>query len=891
MNPERWKEIKRAFEDALARSASERDAFLAQLGDQDPELLSEVTSLLRSYEAKPEFLETPYADDAALETHAADSADWVGRVLGAYRVLELVGRGGMGAVYRAVRADGLYDRPVALKAIRSELSKEFFLRRFENERRILARLDHPNIARLLDGGASEEGVPYVVMEFVEGIPIDEYCERNELTIPDRLRLFRSVCAAVQYAHQNLIVHRDLKPANILVTADGEAKLLDFGIAKIRDPREDTGAGPALTMLPMMTPQFASPEQARGESVTTASDVYSLGVILYLLLTRQPPYRVASGSAIEVMRAICETQPVRPSTAVTWSVRGEAGSPAQAGQRPVSDRAARREQRRLRRALRGELDNIVLMALRKEPQRRYQSVERFSDDLRRYLEHLPVAATRDTLRYRSGKFLLRHRAGVAATALVILSLAVGLVLAWREARIAQRRSDDVAGLANSLIFDIHDAIRDLPGSTAARKLVVDKALQYLDRVQQESGGDDSLRRELADGYERVGAVQGQPFKANLGDTAGALRSYLKARAIRRSVAATDLAADRLSYARNCRTLAVLQLSSSNAAAALNTAREAVSVAQAVLKNAPESSEALAELSSAYGALAFILVESGAGAESGENVVAETYRKALEIDRRLAQGSTDRGRLRNLGVDEFHLGQNLRDSGHRGEALEAFERSLAIFERLRDTNDMQEQRDLLTLTTNMGDLQMMNGDPEQAAAAYQKTFAAVSALAALDPHDADATLMIGETQLNLGVALAKLGRAEEADSHLRQALAIFNDGIARDPQSQQVNWDLTVAYVWRASLSTDAREAGKDYEQALAIDERLAATDVGSDKWRENEAEVRVEMGNHLRDTHRPGAAAENYQSSLDAWRRIREPAAVSPSGFDSAEIRSLGKEPH
>ena len=290
VTPEAWQKIKRLMTEALALEPAERAHYLAQLAERDPDAHREVTSLISADEANRSFLETPYCRAAAVLEERATSDTIVGRRLGAYRLLEIVGEGGMGTVYRAARVDGTFDRQVAIKMIRVGLGGEFFLRRFHNERRILARLDHPNIAGVLDGGATEEGVPYVVMDFVDGVPIDEYCAARRLSIRERLLLFCEVCSAVQYAHQNLIVHRDLKPGNVLVTTDGKAKLLDFGIAKILEPGDAAAADQGLTIIPIMTPDFASPEQVRGETISTASDVYALGVVLYVLLTGQRPFR-------------------------------------------------------------------------------------------------------------------------------------------------------------------------------------------------------------------------------------------------------------------------------------------------------------------------------------------------------------------------------------------------------------------------------------------------------------------------------------------------------------------------------------------------------------------------------------------------------------------------
>ena len=401
----------------------------------------------------------------------------------------------MGAVYLARRADRQYEKQVAIKLIKRGMDTEAMLRRFRNERQILAGFDHPNIARLLDGDTTEDGLPYFVMEYVEGVPIDEYCDREALDVTARLQLFRQVCAAVSYAHRRAVIHRDLKPSNILVGADGVPKLLDFGIARLLQAG-DASESPA-TMLEqrVMTPEYASPEQLRGEPVTTASDVYSLGVVLYRLLTGQLPYRLKAQSAEDMARTVGQTEPQRPSA--------------------VADATSGRR-------LRGDLDNIVLMALRKEPERRYPSVEQFSDDIRRHLEARPVLARRDTLAYRAGKFVRRNTAASVAAVLVVLSLVGGIVMTtWQAQRAraqeaiaiaekarAERRFNEVRQLARSVMFDYHDAIEDLSGATAIRERLVKDGLAYLDSLAREAGDDPELQRELAAAYDRVGDVRGR-----------------------------------------------------------------------------------------------------------------------------------------------------------------------------------------------------------------------------------------------------------------------------------------------------------------------------------------------------------------------------------------------
>ena len=313
MNPKRWKEICEILEAVIALPPLEREAQIQQSCLNDPELQSEVESLLHSHEqAGNVFLESPAVNLNAVLEQSDPEPSWLGRLIGVYRIVEQIGHGGMGEVYRAVRADGQYEKEVAIKVVRTGYGSSELLQRFLHERQILASLDHPNIARLYDGGTTEDGIPYLVMELIEGTPIDLYCEENDLGITERLKLFMDVCAAVQYAHQRLVIHRDIKPGNILVTKDGIPKLLDFGIAKFLDP----SSGADTTMVRPMTPEYASPEQIRGEPITTATDVYSLGVVLYKLLTGHSPYPANTRTAFEFARVICEIDPVRPSAAVS-----------------------------------------------------------------------------------------------------------------------------------------------------------------------------------------------------------------------------------------------------------------------------------------------------------------------------------------------------------------------------------------------------------------------------------------------------------------------------------------------------------------------------------------------------------------------------------------------
>ena len=514
-SPARLREV---FDAVIDSPPDARAARLDALTAGDSELHRAVERLLAAHDAAGAFLDR--GPDTMALPDVAETV--VGRRIGAYEVVREIGRGGMGTVYLGIRVDDQYRKAVAIKVLRAALDRDVLHARFARERQILASLDHPDIARLIDAGTTDGGQPYLVMDLVEGVPIDEYCQRHALPVEARLALFRRVCDAVHHAHRHLVVHRDLKPRNILVAEDGSPRLLDFGIAKLLGPDDDAGAGVTETGLRLMTPEYASPEQARGEGVTTASDIYALGIVLFQLLTGQRPYRLPSNRLDEIVRTICDTPAARPSTVAAPTIT---------------------------RRLRGDLDAIVLTALRKEPERRYASVAQLSEDVRLHLAGHPIVARPDTWSYRLSKFVRRHRVAAAAAVVVAASLVGGLGVAIWQARLArqasaaaeveraraERRFRDVRQLANRFLFDFHDAIATLPGSTPARKLVVATAVQYLDGLATESAGDRQLQEELAVAYDRIGDVQGSPTGANLGDVAGALDSYRKAEAIRRQVA--------------------------------------------------------------------------------------------------------------------------------------------------------------------------------------------------------------------------------------------------------------------------------------------------------------------------------------------------------------------
>ena len=447
MPDQRAARVAELVKSAIERGPEARGAFLDKECRSDPVMRAEIESLLQEDKGAGGFLDEP-ALHVAAETFVRAGAFQAGQTIGDYEIISLIGSGGMGEVYLA--EDWQLHRKVALKLVRRGMASEDMIHHFKREAHLLASLNHPNIAQLYGGGVSADGIPFFAMEYVEGERLDQYCDERRLPPKERLELFRKVCSAVTYAHQHLVIHRDLKPANIRVTAEGEPKLLDFGIAKLLDAEDAQSAGQTLTLQGVMTPEVASPEQVAGGSITTASDVYSLGVVLYRLLTGQSPYRTKTNRPDEIARAITEQEPTRPSAAVRsaresrFENRDSADSPS-----TVHDS----------RSLRGDVDNIVLMALRKEPSRRHASVGQFSEDIRRYLEGLPVLAHKDTLAYRAGKFVSRNKIGVAASAVVALALVGGLAAALWQAD-AARRERDVANVERLKAMRINEFLQQM-----------------------------------------------------------------------------------------------------------------------------------------------------------------------------------------------------------------------------------------------------------------------------------------------------------------------------------------------------------------------------------------------------------------------------------------------
>jgi serine/threonine protein kinase len=520
LTPERWQEVSPYLDQALSLPDAERPAWIASLRAEKPGLADLLQELLQEHEslARTQFLENPLIE-------LASEPSLAGQKVGAYTLISPIGQGGMGSVWLAERSDGRFERRVAMKFLYFSVAAKGGMERFRREGKILGQLAHPHIAELIDAGVTAKGEPYLVLENVEGTHIDEYCDRHQLDLDARIKLFLDVLDAVAHAHANLIVHRDIKPSNVLVRNDGQVKLLDFGIAKLL--ADDTNPD-ATTMLTgeggaALTPLFAAPEQVTGGAITTATDVYTLGVLLYLLLTGRHPAGPGPYTPAELVKAILETEPLQASEVIS-----RADSELIAEKRSTTPE-------KFRHRLRGDVDTILAKALKKVPAERYNSVSAFATDLRRYLKHEPISARPDTIAYRTRKFVRRNRTVVSLASLAFVAILTVSGVAIYQARIAQRRFQDVRKLAHTFVFDVHDEVAKLDGSTKAREMIVQTGLQYLDNLAKNAGGDLELQREIAAAYMKIGDAQGYPTQPNLGRIADAVASYRKAGGIYERIA--------------------------------------------------------------------------------------------------------------------------------------------------------------------------------------------------------------------------------------------------------------------------------------------------------------------------------------------------------------------
>ena len=861
MTPERWQQLDELFRTAVEVPIAERAAFLDSRCTGDEELRRDIEGLLNQDARGDDPVE------AAVRRQLQETAEEpvkaaIGRRFGPYRVTELIEESAMSAVYRATRDDEEYLKDVAVKIAKGALVAPGIAERFRRERQILALLDHPGIARLLDGGTTEEGLPYFVMEYVDGLPVNEYCIRHKLPGAERIRLFRRICEVVQYAHRCLVIHRDLKPANILVTNDGSPKLLDFGIAKLLAPDALFGAGPLTRPnVRFFTPDYASPEQVRGQPITTATDVYSLGAVLYELLTGQRVHSFRNQSGTEIDRAVCETDPPLPGLV-------------------ASERIPR------------DVETIVVKALRKEPNRRYGSVEQFSEDLRRWDEGLPVLARPDTIRYRARKFFRRHALVTTAAALLFLTLACGIVVTTYQAHRAQRRFDELRKLANTFLFEFHDQIRDLPGSTAAREMVVRTALEYLDRLAADAGGDRSLVLELAAAYERVGDAQGYPHLPNLGRTDEALRSYRKALEARKRCLRGGREPEYLrplcdSYYKLGDVLA--HVGDSNGAIA--NFEEGVRIAEEL------SDQRL--LGNGYLRMGDVRIRS-----ADPKGALASYQAAAGAHGRWARSMPPERASRTLATVRLRVGDALQELGWLQNCRLEYQHALDALGGLPkdELSRPAAQRQLMIVYHSLGNVAgnpfyLNLGDSVAAATYYQRALELAKSL-----QEADAKNM--QARADVALSLWKLGAVlrdrhpRQAIPHLKQAVSIVTDLAAMSNANtehlrNQAFYLLTLGQSLR--LAGDGRSAIVPLQRALAIQRRISEKDRKRSQFLHDIPITLDALGDTHRDLGDRAAAVLDYCEACSiAESLVRLNPIDLTCGRELAECRkrlsALGSQP-
>ncbi len=837
MTTERWQQLKSVLEQLDMTPEAGQKQLLAHLLDSDPALYQEVQPFLN-----------PSGEDAFIHDMIGQQASSLRQDgsrqtrFGHYQTTRRIGQGGMGAVFEAVRVDDFHKK-VALKVIQQGLDSDLARARFVQERQVLASLEHPYIARLLDGGETEDGSPYLVLELVEGEPVTQYCAK--LGLNARLHLFLKICAAVEHAHRNLVVHRDLKPANILVTADGDPKLLDFGIAKLLD----AGSARTQTGFAALTPDYASPEQVRGETITTASDVYSLGVILYQILTGRKLYSVDAAAPLEMDRIVCQEPPSPPK-------------------------------------LGDELDYILLMALRKEPPRRYQSVLKMAEDIERYLANRPVTARPDTLRYRTAKFVRRNWWQLAAVSAMIVSLGAGLGFSIAGERRAQRRFNQVRQLAGRFLFQFHDEIVDIPGTTKARKMVVSTALEYLDSLSADSNADSGLARELAEAYKRIGDVQGHANRASVGDTRTALESYRKALAIARRISAEspqDVEALRMVVRMELAAGESMSYSG-DTKSAQNATKNADAVEKRIRELDPGNPKNKREL-------AEILV-SFARDESDKNKSMEYASKAIGILEELAKGAPDDEVLATELANAYSaLGSGLNLTGRTQEAYAEYLKILAIRERQNAAapNKPKAMRELMIAESHIGDIlgsPAMNnlGDLPGALRHYRRMVEIAAAIQKADREN-------GRAAADYGIALQRLANVL-IEVNLREGVEVFRQSLQSLEKQMAVdggNISGRLNAVFVLGRIGDGLEKLGDFPGAEANFHR--ALELGQPSFKADPKDVkmrRVLIGvyqsliNYSGHRGRPSAVESNCQSALQLGKEVIR--------LDPNNIKTLGREP-
>ncbi|MET0753491.1 MAG: serine/threonine-protein kinase [Pyrinomonadaceae bacterium] len=716
MNNENWQKLNELFAEASEMSPNERAKFAASV--QNAEIRAELESLLSAHDASAEKFLNKNAVEISAQTLASenDSGKLIGRQIGQFKIIEEIGRGGMGAVFLAERTGADFAQKAALKLIKRGMDTDFIVQRFQTERRILSSLNHPFIAKLFDGGTTGDGLPYFAMEYVEGKNLKEFCREENPSLDKKLKIFRQICEAVSFAHRNLIVHRDLKPSNIIVCDDETPKLLDFGIAKALDADwENTER--TTTEFRLLTPKYASPEQVRGELVGTQSDIYSLGILF---------------------REILET-----------------GAPNQKAK------------------INRELEIIADKAAHEESPRRYASVEQFAEDIRRFQENLPILAQADSYGYRAKKFVERHRFGASAAALILLTLLAGIgATAWQfrraqtEKKLAEQRFNDVRGLANSVIFELHDEIQNLPGSTKARKLLVEKALEYLNKLEHDAGSDANLQHEIAMAYLKIADVQGQVFEQSLLQTSEAEKNYRKALGILEKIVEAEPSnfEFRRDLALACYRFAEALRGSNNSIETLALEKRSAEIYEPLTKERPDDFDVRRRWLVARSGYADALRESGELEKS-----LPLYEQNLKDTQAAVQAAPDDVRLKRfLGIAYGGLSTARFQNDEAEKALDLILELRRIAPGVPSEENSYEFRNYAVWCEGVGRMAAFLGRNELAETNAREDIRIMEKIAKDDSENLEADYDVASAHNNYADFLEKNNRWQEAFEHRQKVL---------------------------------------------------------------------------------------------------------------------------
>jgi non-specific serine/threonine protein kinase/serine/threonine-protein kinase len=859
MDEPSWQDVKDLFAEATEQPVETRLQFLKERCKGCAKLFDEVNSLLAAADEGDNLIESN-AIDLSSKLNEIDD-DLTERKFGNYRIIREIGAGGMGTVFLASRDDGEFSMRVALKVVRRSVADREVMARFKRERQILADLNHPHIAVLHDGGVSERSEPFLAMEFVDGDTLIDHANKKNLSIRERLTIFLKVCSAVSYAHKNLVVHRDIKPSNILVTADGEPKLLDFGLAKafVSD------IAVTQTELRAFTPGYASPEQIQGGNITTASDIYSLGVVLYELLTGRKPRNFDDKSFEEILQTINNTEPAKPSSVDT----GEEG-----------------KTRRL--YLRGDLDNIALTALRKEPERRFNSVDGMADDIRKHLEGRPISARPNTISYLGSKFIRRHKLGFAAASFVLISLIAGLAVSiWQADRArterdrAEKRFQDVRHLSNSLLFEISPKLESLPGSIEARELLVEKALEYLDSLAVESQTDATLQAELASAYEKVGDLQGNINKPNLSDLAGSITSFAKAKAIRISLPYDP--DNQLRLANALRVSSMIRNRQHDVNGALNEANESAAIYADLISRDPGSFDL--RMSSIEGE-----IEHGQ-IYSFNNRYSEAIPLLSDAAKSLEASEPDQRKTRLLMASAYSILSNaLSWDGRQKEAEGQMDRALTIVDSL--TERYLNDSEVLSRSFQVHMLASSIYEGSRDALAFQHADQAVHAArqaASADKADSQATYNLARALSRKGICQANLGYLVDAAASLRRSERLYEELSLSEPGNVIYQRDLAILYVRMGDTSEklhDRNDALLKYQNSAVIFEKISSEDQQNTLARRDLAQSLRSIGKTQIAMSQISAAKTNLQRAKVLLDELKAENALG--GYDQQLVDDVEK---